>query len=60
MYLDALVRHIQETGVEPGKVTHVEVRHDDDCAFWRRRPCDCEPSIVTGPAIDRKHGGADR
>jgi hypothetical protein len=52
-YLDALLRHLRAVGIEPGKVHHVEVRHDDGCAHWKGRPCDCEPEIETGARVDR-------
>ena len=29
----------------PGEVVALDVRHDDDCAFWRGGACDCEPDI---------------
>lgn len=29
----------------PGKLTRLEVQHDDWCAFWRGDPCDCRPTI---------------
>ncbi len=31
--------------IRPGTVTHVEVLHDDWCAFWQGGVCDCEPEI---------------
>ena len=55
-YLDRIVRHVEAVGVEPGTVVHVEVRHDDDCAYWSKRPCDCEPEVETGACVDRRHG----
>lgn len=55
-YLDALLRHLQETGAQRGAVTHVEIRHLDGCAFWRGKPCNCEPEVETGARIDAKYG----
>lgn len=55
-YLPLLIRHFQDRKLPPG-VHHIEVRHDDDCAFWRGLPCDCEPIIETGARVDRKYGG---
>ena len=53
---DALSRHIASTPIESGKVHHVEVRHDADCAFWHDHACDCSPTIETGARVDRKYG----
>ena len=59
-YLKAIERHLRATGIEPGRIVHVEVRHDDDCAVWRREPCDCEPVIETGARVDQRYGGGER
>ena len=53
---DALRRHIERANLECGKVHHLEIRHDDDCAHWMGKPCDCEPEIESGARIDRKYG----
>lgn len=31
--------------VRAGDAVHVEIRHDDWCAIWKRKPCDCDPDI---------------
>jgi hypothetical protein len=42
------VRHLPEAGPEilsrPG-VRHVVFTHDEQCAFYDRKPCNCEPQI---------------
>mgnify|MGYP006919379143 CR=1 FL=1 len=50
-----LARHLAETKVDTGAVKHVEVLHENDCGIWHDRVCDCEPKVVSGPAIDRKY-----
>jgi hypothetical protein len=52
MYLDALVRHLQDVGVEPGKVTQVEIHHAAECARWSGRECDCEPRVVPSDPVE--------
>lgn len=29
----------------PGKVAELVILHDDGCAHWRGRPCNCDPDI---------------
>lgn len=40
----------------PGELVSVEVLHDDDCAHWRGRPCNCDPEVkmrqVDGPPAE--------
>ena len=31
--------------LQPGTVVNWMVRHDDWCAHWKGRPCDCNPDI---------------
>jgi hypothetical protein len=50
-----LARHLAGTKFDKGTVKHVEVLHQDDCGIWHDRLCDCEPKVVSGPAIDRKY-----
>ena len=59
-YIDALIHHLETVGVEPGTVTHLEVRHDAGCAIWSRRSCDCEPEVESGARVDDKFGGPQR
>jgi len=35
----------QLTG-QAGKVTHLDIYHDDDCAIFSCGPCDCNPDII--------------
>jgi len=56
-HIRALLAHYASGGIRKGEVTHVEVQHDDGCALLAGGACDCEPTVVTGPAVDRKHGG---
>lgn len=37
---------LQATTRRCGSVLHVEIRHDDDCGYWKARPCDCDPEVV--------------
>ncbi len=34
--------------LEPGGFV-VTVKHDDWCAIWSGRPCDCSPELVVRP-----------
>lgn len=56
-YLRALLRHLKASLPEPGKVGHVEIRHDPECRRPRGGPCTCEPEIASGRLVDRKHAG---
>jgi hypothetical protein len=56
-WLRPLLVHVQRTGLRPGSVAHVEVLHDDWCAHFYGRPCNCDPEIRTGTRIDRRYGG---
>jgi len=31
----------------PGKVTLIDVRHDNWCQFWKGKRCNCQPEIIT-------------
>jgi hypothetical protein len=56
-YLRALLRHLGAIPPDPGKVGHLEIRHDPECERPDGGPCTCEPEIASGPLVDRKHGG---
>ena len=55
--LEAMLGHLEKTGLEPGEVHVIEVRHDDDCPMLDGKPCNCTPVIETGARVDRKYGG---
>lgn len=55
--LDIIFGHVQEAGIEPETVHHIEIRHDDDCAHWSGDGCDCEPEVESGTRVERKYGG---
>jgi len=54
-YVPLLFKHLAANPVRPGSVSHVEVRHDDDCPRLRDGDCTCSPIIVTGDPVDRKY-----
>ena len=54
-YLDALLEIGKAAPI--GSIIHVEVQHDDDCAFFRDKPCDCEPVVESGIRVEQKYGG---
>jgi len=57
-YLDLLRRLVEETDDlrRPG-VPHGESRHDDDCSHWGvGGTCDCDPTVLGGPGVDRQYG----
>lgn len=33
--------------LEPGKVYTQRIEHDDCCAIWRGKPCNCTPIVRT-------------
>lgn len=37
-YVEPLVHHLGEIPLQPGSVTHVEVRHDPDCGIFGGAP----------------------
>ena len=55
-YSKVLLSHLREVQFSPG-VHHIEVRHNDDCGFFRDKPCDCEPVVESGARVERKYGG---
>jgi hypothetical protein len=56
-YWSAVFKHIQGKQIDGGTVHHIEVLHEDDCSFWAGKPCDCDPTIVSGEAVDKKYRG---
>src|SRR3712207_5176526 len=42
-YMPAVVR--SAGALQPGTVTHIEVRHDDDCSIWTHKVCTCLPLV---------------
>jgi hypothetical protein len=54
-YLD----QVRAAGAQQGPgVYHVEVRHDAWCDLLHGRgPCNCNPTVQSGAAINRKYGG---
>lgn len=59
-HVSDILEHLSQVGeLEPGRVHHVEVRHDDDCPFWDGHDCDCDPVIESGSRVERRYGGAD-
>lgn len=51
-YLPALLDLVEL--VRRGELVEVVVHHDDGCAHWRGRPCDCHPEVevVEPEAVD--------
>jgi hypothetical protein len=42
----ALLAALADGALVPGRVSTVEIRHDDGCALLAGRgPCDCEPEV---------------
>ncbi|MEQ1857240.1 MAG: hypothetical protein ABL963_12250 [Longimicrobiales bacterium] len=56
---DVLKKHLESADLEPGRVHHIELRHSSNCGHWKGEACDCQPSIVSGPPIDQKHGAGE-
>jgi hypothetical protein len=43
-YVSVLAELIRRFGdeIKPGRVYRVETAHDDRCAHWEGKPCDCD------------------
>ncbi len=51
------IRKIIKLQAEKGRVTIVDVLHDDWCAHFTGDLCDCDPEIMATPlARDDEHG----
>lgn len=57
-YVRVLREHFRHAPTAEG-VTHVEIYHDDWCGVFKGLFCDCEPEIVSGPAIQEKYEGSE-
>ena len=44
-----------EIDKEPGAVTLIDVNHDEWCAFWNGKPCNCNPEIITTQYEGQRH-----
>lgn len=44
-YVALLIEAHQRGALHPGTVAVAEVRHEDWCAIWKGKPCDCESDI---------------
>ena len=56
VYEALLKTHLKNIPLRKGVVTVIEVRHDSHCLAPEGGDCCCTPDIVSGPAIQRKHG----
>lgn len=52
-YLPLLHEHHRARGAVAPGVYSTRVEHDDDCGLFRDAPCDCDPTIVSGPPMNR-------
>ena len=43
-YIEKLLRHVEQTTLKNGD-HHIKVSHDDWCAFFKGRACNCDPDI---------------
>lgn len=57
-YLKVLLEHLRLVPLEKG-VTHIDVYHDDACAIFDGNPCNCEPSVASGPLVQSRYEGED-
>jgi hypothetical protein len=58
-YVRLLLAHYLNGGIRRGEVNVVEVLHDDWCSIFNGGACDCDPIVVSSPAVDRKYGLGD-
>ncbi len=42
-YIEKLLRYLEQTTLKSGG--HIKVSHDDWCAFFTGRACNCDPDI---------------
>ena len=44
-YLSKLLQFAPDLAELPGRVGHILVSHDDWCAFFKGRACNCDPDV---------------
>jgi hypothetical protein len=49
-YYEKLMRLIERSELPPGRITEVNVYHDDWCRVYRGGYCDCDPEVELRPA----------
>jgi hypothetical protein len=62
-YVKIVMLHLgqNELALAPGRIHHLELHHQDRCAFHNSNTaadCDCTPVALSGPCIDRKWSAA--
>lgn len=49
-FYDNYVRHLPQVpldaALEPGRVYHAVMAHDDDCRIYSSQPCSCNPVVT--------------
>jgi hypothetical protein len=48
-YVPKLVALWQQGRIAVGRLSHVEIAHDDGCAIFEGRCCDCDPEVRLFP-----------
>lgn len=44
-YIAKLTKLTATQPIIPGTIRHVDIYHDDWCAFYRGKPCNCDPDV---------------
>jgi hypothetical protein len=52
-YYDKLMKLIETTTFPAGRITDVDIYHDDWCGIYRGGYCDCDPEIQLRPAPEQ-------
>jgi hypothetical protein len=48
-YWEKLLRFVEQWPLPPGRITEVDVCHDDWCAIYQGGYCNCDPEIKLRP-----------
>jgi len=58
------VRQLVRDGViKVGEALNIDIAHDDWCAVYKSKPCDCDPDIInreTGEVLNRKENSREK
>ena len=51
-YFEKLRRFIEKNRPAPGKITEIDICHDDWCLIYKGGACNCNPEIKFHPSPD--------
>ncbi len=56
-YRSVMRQLMRDGAINAGQILNVDIAHDDWCAIYHSKPCDCDPDIInreTGEVLNRK------